>query len=164
MIREMVSGDWARVAAIYTQGIACGIATFTTECPTWEEWDRDHLPDCRFVYELDGTVAGWVALSPTSAREAYRGCVEMSVYIDTAYHRRGIASALIRHLIDAAQEAGYWCLYSAVISINAPSIALHRQMGFREFGFRERIAKDIYGNWQNTTLFELRLEDKDETR
>lgn len=37
---------------------------------------------------------------------------------------------------------------------------MHKKCGFREIGYRERIAKDRFGNWQNTTLMELRLENK----
>jgi L-amino acid N-acyltransferase YncA len=40
---------WPHVAAIYEAGIATGNATFETVVPTWEEWDRLHRSDLRFV-------------------------------------------------------------------------------------------------------------------
>ena len=87
MIRPMRNSDWKSVAEIYQQGIDSGIATFTTNCPSFEEWDRYHHRNCRFVYEQDGKVVAWIAVSPTSSREVYSGNVEMSLYVDYAYHR-----------------------------------------------------------------------------
>ena len=51
MIRPMRDSDWKYVAEIYQQGIDSGIATFTTICPSFEEWDRYHHRNCRFVYD-----------------------------------------------------------------------------------------------------------------
>ena len=36
------------------------------------------------------------------------------------------------------------------------SEGLHKKCGFREIGYREKIAKDRFGEWQNTTLMEYR--------
>ncbi len=52
---------------------------------------------------------------------------------------------------------GIWRLYVAIFSINVASIKFHEICGFRKIGYRERIAKDKFGKWQNTTLMELRL-------
>lgn len=161
MIREMNLNDWEQVSAIYLQGIERGTATFNTKCPSLEEWDNGHIDSCRFVAEEDGKVVGWTALSPTSSRCVYKGCVEMSIYIDNDYQGHGIGTALIERLVREAEKRGYWNILSTVISINTASIALHKKCGFREIGYREKIAKDRFGSWQNTTLFEKRLENVD---
>ena len=157
MIRPMRDSDWARVAAIYQQGIDSGIATFTTQCPSFEEWDRYHHKNCRFIYEQDGIVVAWIAVSPTSSREVYCGNVEMSLYVDSAYQRKGIGKALIEHLKEEMPKADFWSLYSVIFSINVASIELNKKCGFREIGYRERPSKDRFGNWQNTTLMEYRM-------
>ena len=157
MIREMTDSDRSRVREIYAQGIEKGTSTFSTECPDWEEWNAHHLPYCRFVYETDGNVVGWIAVSPTSYREPYRGVVELSVYVDDAYHGKGVGTALMNHLADESPKHGIWSLYSVVFSSNEASLALHRKCGFREIGYRERVAQDKFGVWNNTTLFEKRL-------
>ncbi len=156
MIRAMEENDWARVAEIYRQGMESGKSTFNTECPDFEEWDKGHIRTCRFVYEEDGNVVGWVAISPTSSRCVYKGCVEMSVYVDQNYRGHGVGTALVKELIKRSEQEGYWSIYSAIISINKASIGLHKKCGFREIGYRERIAKDRFGVWQNTTLMEYR--------
>ena len=157
MIREMTKTDWERVSEIYKQGLLDGKSTFNTECPSFEEWDKGHIKECRYVYEEEGKVTGWIAISPTSSRSAYRGCVEMSVYVDENYRGKGIGTKLIKKLIEEATNAGYWSIYSAIFSINEASIKVHRKCGFREIGYRERNAKDRFGNWQNTTLMEYRV-------
>lgn len=157
MIRNMINSDWGRIAEIYKMGLEKGISTFNTECPTFESWDAGHCKDCRFVYEEDGKVVGWIAISPTSSRPVYKGVVEVSIYLDDAYQGRGIGKKLMLKLIEEAKKAGYWSLYSAIFSINEASVALHTKCGFRKIGFRERIAIDRFGEWQNTTLMELRM-------
>lgn len=157
MIREMKRTDWKRVSKIYTQGLEKGIATFETICPTYEDWNKEHLPVCRYVAVEEGNVVGWIAVSPTSSRPAYSGSVEVSIYVDDSHQRKGIGYELMMHLIDVASDNGIWSLYAAIFSINTASIELHKKCGFREIGYRERIAKDRFGKWQNTTLMELRL-------
>lgn len=159
MIRSMKESDWERVAEIYTQGIKRGNATVNTVCPSYAEWDAAYLKDCRLVAVLDGQVAGWVAILPTSAKKAYWGVVEVSIYINEAYQGRGVGTALMHALIEESEKCGYWTLYSAIFSINTASIALHKKCGFREIGYRERVAKDRFGNWQNTTIMERRKKD-----
>ncbi|WP_242834866.1 GNAT family N-acetyltransferase [Butyrivibrio sp. AE3006] len=156
MIREMRDEDWGTVSEIYKQGLEEGTSTFNIECPGFTEWNEGHVKNCRFVFEEEGKVVGWIALSPSSSRCAYKGCVEMSVYVDRNYRGHGIGTALVNTIIKEAEKDGYWSIYSAIFSINKASIALHKKCGFREIGYRERIAKDRFGKWQNTTLMEYR--------
>ena len=90
-VRPLQPDDYPAVAAIFAEGIATGLATFETEVPSWQEWDAAHVPEHRFVAELDGEVAGWVAVVPYSRRDVYRGVGEESVYV--ARHAEDAASA-----------------------------------------------------------------------
>ena len=156
MIREMRCEDWNRVKDIYRQALERGISTFNTQCPSFEEWDASHCKECRYVYEENGVVCGWITIAPTSGRWVYRGAVEVSVYVDEAWQNKGIGTALLSHLCSESEKNGYWSLYSAIFSINESSIKLHEKCGFRVIGTREKIAKDKYGIWQDTTLMEKR--------
>ena len=44
-IEALTPADWEAVRAIYLEGIATGHATFETDAPEWETWDRGRLPD-----------------------------------------------------------------------------------------------------------------------
>ena len=155
-IREMTANDWERVAAIYQQGIDSNGATFTGVCPSYESWDEAHIKSCRFVATIDNKVVGWVVLSPTSSRDVFSGVVEVSVYIDDTYQNCGVGSALMECMNEASEKEGFWCLYSAIFVENEASCHLHEKFGYRYIGYREKFAKDRYGNWRDTALYERR--------
>lgn len=155
-IEEMRKEHWEAVSQIYTQGITSGQATFQRECPSYEEWDANHLAQCRYVALEGKKVVGFVAISSTSKREVYKGVVELSIYIDEAYQRKGVGSQLMAHLCEETEKAGFWTLYAAIIAENKASLSLHKKSGFREIGYREKIAKDKEGIWRNMILMERR--------
>ena len=157
LIEEMKDEDWERVRFIYAEGIAGGNATFDTQVPEREEWDRAHLRECRLVARDSGRVVGWGALSPISDRRAYAGVAEVSIYIATSLRRKGIGKALLRALIDASERAGLWTLQSGVFPENKASVALHKTCGFREVGLRQRIGR-LDGVWKDVVLMERRSE------
>lgn len=155
-IREMKNEDWEQVVNIYKEGIETGIATFQTEVPDYESWDKGHLKKGRFVACNGDTILGWIAMSPTSSRCVYSGVVEVSVYIGKNSRHNGIGEKLMTKLIEYTEENNIWSLYSAIIRKNVSSIELHKKCGFREVGIRERIAKLSNGEWSDTVIMEYR--------
>ena len=155
-IREMRPEDWNDVRRIYLEGIATGIATFQQSAPEYEDWDRGHLADCRLVAEEEGHILGWTALSATSSRPVYWGVVEVSLYVGADSRGRGVGKALMLELIARSEAKGYWTLMSSVFAENAASRALHKACGFREVGYREKIAVAADGKWHDTILIERR--------
>ena len=153
-IRELRPEDWPAVRAIYEEGIRGGNATFETEIPSWERWDTAH-PELRFVAERDGSVVGWAALSPASARHCYRGVGDVSVYVAEEARGSGLGRALLDELIGRSEAAGYWTLNAGVFPENEVSIRLHTACGFREVGVRERIGESG-GIWRDVVLLERR--------
>jgi L-amino acid N-acyltransferase YncA len=143
------------VRAIYAAGIDGGHATFETAVPAWDAFIAGKLPGHRYV-ALDGdAVTGWVACSAVSARPAYAGVVEHSVYVDPAHGGRGIGRALLGELIDSTERAGIWTIQSGVFPENTASLALHERCGFRRIGVRERIGRH-HGRWRDVILLERR--------
>ena len=154
-IAAMSAADWERVAAIYAQGIATGVATFETETPTWEEWNATHLSLGRIVARSDGDVVGWAALAPVSRRTCYRGVAEVSVYVASDARGQGVGTALMKRLADDATAGGIWTLQATVFPENDASLALHQRVGFRVVGRRQLIAQ-LGGIWRDTLLLERR--------
>ncbi|MER7576756.1 N-acetyltransferase family protein [Streptomyces sp. NPDC126514] len=145
-----------QVLAIYQAGVDEGNATFETAAPTWETFDAAKLPEHRFAaLDADGTVLGWVAASRVSDRCADAGVVEHSVYVHPAARGRGIASVLLKALIDSTEQAGIWTIQSGIFPENAASLAVHQRAGFRVIGTRERIGRHN-GAWRDVVLLERR--------
>jgi len=155
-VRDLLPLDWEEVAAIYGEGISTGVASFETEPPSWEDWDVAH-PDIRVVAELDGRIAGWCALSPTSERRCYRGVAEESVYVAGWAQGRGVGRALLEEVIGRAEDAGIWTLQAGIFPENKPSLRLHLGCGFRLVGVRERLGESG-GIWRDVLLLERRSE------
>lgn len=154
-IDRMASRDWEQVRAIYLQGIATGDATFETDAPAWESWDRSHLPECRLVARANDGVVGWVALSPVSNRRAYVGVMEVTIYVAEKARGRGVGRALLQALIADSERLGIWTLQAGIFPENTASLALVNRFGFRTVGVRERIG-ERHGVWRDVILLERR--------
>jgi L-amino acid N-acyltransferase YncA len=155
-IEPLLEDDWPAVAEIYREGIATRQATFETEVPEWNAWDEAHLPEHRLVARLGQEVVGWAALMPVSRRAVYAGVADLSVYVAAAARGRGVGRALLEALVDSARAGGLWTLQAGVFPENGASLALHRSLGFRQVGVRERIGR-LDGEWRDVVLLELRL-------
>lgn len=154
-IDKMTREDWGSVKVIYAEGLATGNATFETEVPTFEAWDKSHLQTCRLVARSEGNVVGWAALSPVSRRHVYRGVAEVSIYIAASARGMGAGKTLLRALIVESENAEIWTLQAGIFPENVASLALHRACGFRELGRRERIGQ-MNGVWRDVVLLERR--------
>jgi L-amino acid N-acyltransferase YncA len=154
-IRPFMKPDWNAVSKIYDQGLQTGNATFETQLPDYETWIRKFHSHLLWVAIGNNEVAGWAGLQPVSPRKVYEGVVEVTIYTDLKYSGKGMGTALIRHLISESEKAGIWTLYASIFPENIASIRLHRSAGFREIGYRDKIAQ-LDGKWRNTVLFERR--------
>ena len=155
MIELMRQGDWEGVRAVYAEGLATGEATFETEAPGWGRWDAAHLSFARLVARAGERIEGWAALSPVSSRPVYAGVAEVSVYVGREARGRGLGRSLLAALIEESERHGVWTLQASIFPENAASVALHKALGFRVVGTRERVAK-LKGRWRDTVLLERR--------
>lgn len=155
MLDAMQPEDWPAVRAIYEEGIATGNATFETNAPEWETWDKGHLESCRLVARRDGQVIGWAALSPVSGRCVYAGVAEVSVYVADSARGQGVGGALLQALVEASECLEIWTLQAGIFPENVASVALHKRTGFREVGRREKLGC-MNGVWRDVLLLERR--------
>ena len=154
-LAAFTAADWPAVAAIYEEGMATRMATFETEVPSWEAWDRDHLAEPRIGAWADGELAGWAALSPTSERCVYGGVAEVSIYIGEKHRGQGLGHQLLAALVEASEEAGLWTLTAGIFPENAASIRLHEAHGFKILGVREKLGQ-MEGVWRDVVQMERR--------
>lgn len=154
-IEKLESNHYPSVKRIYEEGIATGNATFQSEAPLWEEWNRNHVAHSRLVAIENNEVVGWAALTPVSGRCVYAGVAEVSVYVGIQARGKGIGKLLLEKLIYESERNNIWTLQSGVFPENHASLKVHEQTGFRQIGLREKIGK-MKGAWRDIVLLERR--------
>ena len=150
-----MKADWADVSRIYEAGIRTGIATFETEVPDWKTFDSKFIAEPRLVAEIDKNLIGFAVLSKVSSRSVYAGVAEVTVYVDPVSQGLGYGKALLNALISASESHGFWSLQASVFPQNEASVSLHLSCGFRQIGYKEKIAKRD-GQWFDNLIFERR--------
>ena len=91
--------------------------------------------------EVKGTVAGWLSFREFLPRCAYRGTVEISLYVSDEFRRRGVARQMLQEAIARAPHLKVYSLVGLVFADNEPSIALFRTAGFERWGFLPAVAR-----------------------
>jgi L-amino acid N-acyltransferase YncA len=155
VIDQMTYKSWTDVARIYESGIATKNATFQTEAPDWDSWDKAHRKDCRLIAIINNTIVGWAALSNVSSRCVYSGVAEVSIYVDSEYRGKGVGDRLMASLIKEAELNGIWSLQAGIFPENIGSLKLHQKHGFRTIGIKERLGK-MGNTWRDVLIAERR--------
>lgn len=136
IIRIARETDMPALLQIYNYEVLNGLATFDLHAKTMQErmpWFYEHNRDNHplLVAEADNKAVGYASLSPYRDKEAYARTVELSVYIDPDYRRRGIARRLMAEILNQARERDdIHTVISVITDGNAASVALHEEFGF----------------------------------
>jgi len=155
-IVPITKSNYEQVARIYQAGLDTGIASFEIKSKTWEVWNAKYLSHSRMAVMEGDNMLGWAALSPVSTRAVYAGVAEVSIYVDPVSSKNGVGTMLMNALIESSESEGIWTLQSSIFRENKASIALHLKCGFRQIGYREKVAQRD-GTWYDNLLFEKRL-------
>lgn len=154
-IKSLVKDHWISVLKIYAEGISTGLATFETEIPNWEQWDKNHIPSCRIIACIKNKIVGFAVLSNVSTRDVYKGVAEVSIYVAQEFRKQNIGKIVLHQLILKSEKEGFWTLQAGIFSKNTASISLHKSCGFRTIGRREKIGQ-LHGVWHDNLLMERR--------
>jgi phosphinothricin acetyltransferase len=154
-IEPMRPDDWDEVRRIYLQGIATGVATFETEVPDYETWDRAHVPQCRLVARRGDRLLAWAAMLRVSPRAVYAGVAEISIYVAEEARGQGVGRSLLDALVAESEREGFWTLQAGLFAENEVSRRLHEACGFRVVGTREKLGC-LRGRWRDVLLLERR--------
>jgi L-amino acid N-acyltransferase YncA len=128
IVRAAADADVEAICVIHNQGIVDRTATLDTALKTPSErrqWLA--LREARhpvIVAERDGEIAGWGSLNRFNPREAYDQVADFSVYVERRSRGQGIGTALLAHLLSAAQALGYHKMVLAALACNEAGAAL----------------------------------------
>ena len=104
-----------------------------------------------------GELAGFASYGTFRAWPAYKYTVEHSVYVHRDHRGKGIGTALMKRLIDAAREQDHHVMVGGIDAANATSIAMHEKLGFIHAG-TVRHAGYKFGRWLDLAFYQLLLE------
>jgi L-amino acid N-acyltransferase YncA len=161
-IRPALEADLPAITAIYQQAVREGTATFELEPPDLAEMTRRYraLLDGGYPYlvaELDGRIAGYAYAGAYRPRPAYRFTVENSIYLDPAFHRRGIGLVLLQRLIAECEVRGFRQMIAVIgDSANAGSVGVHARCGFEMIGTHPDVGLK-FGRWLDTVMMQRDL-------
>ncbi len=124
-------------------------------------WWLSHL-DPRFPILVaedtaDQTVLGYASLTPWSEGfPIYARTAESSLYLAPAAQGRGLGTALMRALLDAARQLDFHVVLSRIWAKNAASLAMCRKCGYEEVGTQREVGcRD--GSWDDCVLLQVIL-------
>lgn len=140
IIRKAKIEDLKELLEIYNYEVENGVATLDLEPKTLKEWERwfyahniDNHPI--IVAEIEGRIAGYATLSSYREKKAFKSTVELSIYIRVDYRRRGLASALMKSILEEAKkDERTHTIVSVITSGNKASEKLHEKFGFEFCG------------------------------
>lgn len=159
-IRIAEEQDMEALLSIYNYEVVNGTATFDLEPKTMEErmvWFREHNVDNHplIVAEMDGRAVGYASLSGYREKEAYAATVELSIYVDPAYRRRGVARTLMQSILDEARRRqDIHTVISVITGGNEASIKLHKEFGFTHCGTMREVGEK-FGRLLDIDNFQL---------
>ena len=157
MIRKATEHDLSAIKDIYNYAVLNTTATYDIN-PRDDKYFANMLSEhtgkyLLAVYEDNGDIIGYVALSQFSRRDAYDITAELSVYVKADCQNKHIGTQLMEYALSYAQtENRFLTIVSLITSDNEHSIYLHEKFGF-EFGgkiknagfkFNRMLGVDIY--------------------
>lgn len=105
------------------------------------ELDAPGRVDLVLVAEIDGQVVAHAGLNPVGPAVRRRHAMGLGIAVASAHQRRGVGSALMNALLDAADNwLGVLRIELTVYTDNAAAIAMYRRFGFEAEGTHKAYA------------------------
>jgi L-amino acid N-acyltransferase YncA len=163
--------DAARVAEIYRPYVERTLISFEEVAPAAAEmaerigstlaWTPWLVAEEESAGVESAGVVGYAYASRHRTRAGYRWSVDISVYLDGAWMRRGIGRALYDELLDILQRQRFINCYAGVAQPNPASVALHEAIGMRRVALYPTVGYKL-GEWPDVAWYWLRLNEPSE--
>jgi len=160
MIRLAGPEDGAAVAAIYGPIVEQTSISFETAAPGAGEMASriaSVLAYAPWLVHTDGdAVQGYAYAARHNERAAYQWSVNVSVYVDAAHRRRGLARSLYACLFELLRLQGFYTAHAGITLPNAASVATHESLGFELVGVYQSVGYKK-GAWHDVGWWQLPL-------
>ena len=135
MIRIAAREDVPAILDIYSPYVLNTTNSFEYVPPTQEEFYQrfDSITQqCPWlVWEEDGHILGYAYGSLPFHRAAYAWSCEVSIYVASQSHGKGIGRKLYAALEQILFYQGYRVIYAVITEENRDSLAFHEKVGYR---------------------------------
>jgi L-amino acid N-acyltransferase YncA len=152
--------DAGACAAIYAPYVTDTVISLEEHAPTPDELAERIATTTRthpwLVAQEGDEVIGYAYAARHRERASYRWATDVAVYIDPAYHRRGIGRSLYTTLFELLRRQGFHLACAGVTLPNDASVGLHQCLGFVPVGVYRRIGFK-FGTWWDVGWWQLEL-------
>jgi L-amino acid N-acyltransferase YncA len=161
-IRPYKTEDTQAILEIINHNILHSTALYDYNIRTYEQ-QKNILEDKIsknfpvIVADLDGRVVGFGMYSEFRFREAYKFTVEHSVYVNEAFHGKGIGKLLLQELIALARKQNLHTMIAVIDSENQSSVEFHEKFGFKTVGIIKESGYK-FDRWLHSVFMQLILE------
>lgn len=170
--RPATPDDAADLLEIYAPYVRETAISFEYEVPSESEFrERIEKISERFPYIValsdEGgkkTVCGYAYGGVFHAREAYKHCTEISIYLRSGMRGKGLGAELYRELERALFERGFTTVYAGIAAtrrnpdehLTEASIRFHTKMGFHHAALMRHCGLK-FGKWYDLVYMEKQL-------
>ena len=144
-LRLATVDDAADILNIYKYYVLNTAISFEYTVPALEEFKNRIQKTLEkypyYVALIENKIVGYAYAGAFNEREAYKYCVELSIYIDKDYKRRSIGRLLYDTLEQKLKTNGITNLYALIAVsekedkyLNSDSENFHKSLGFKQVG------------------------------
>ncbi|WP_456379171.1 N-acetyltransferase family protein [Lutibacter sp.] len=133
------------IVAIYNQAIRSSSATGDTEEFSVEErinwfhkFNNNSYP--LYIAKINNEIVGYCALSAyRPGRKAMSKVAEISYYVDYNFHKKGIGTSLLKHVIEDCGRLEKDNLLAFILDSNTSTINILKKFKFKQLGYLPNI-------------------------
>lgn len=159
-IRAARLEDIPAILEIYRPYVENTTYSFEYTVPSLEEFTVRFVEHTRqfpwLVWEEEGAVLGYAYAGAAWERAAYQWTAEISIYLHSSLHGRGVGKALYRQVEQCLKAQGYRIVYALVTTENTGSLAFHQHMGYTHRTTFEHCGYKM-GRWLGVVWLEKQL-------
>jgi len=161
VIRDFEDGDVAPACTLTNHYIEhtpvhFGLHPYTAE-EFREMWHAGREKYPWLAAAIDGRFAGYAKAGRWREREAYQFTAEAGLYVESAFHGRGVGKALYAELFKRLAKAGFHTAVAGITLPNEASVRLHEAMGFTKVGVFREVGRKMDA-WHDTGWWQRMLE------
>lgn len=162
MIRDCSEDDLAGMLEIYNDAVQFTTAVWNNAVIDLENrrrWLRDRTSQgypALCAVEA-GKLLGYATYGAWRAFDGYRHTVEHSIYVHKDARRKGVATSLMKALLQRARDQGKHVMIGAIEASNEASLALHARFSFAPVASMPEVGIK-FGRWLNLVFVQLILD------